>query len=199
MRDFELHAVRRKPWARAMNMAAIKGYEDIIVEKIEQLMQQFAKHEGEPLDMAVRKMLMEVVLPKETQQIDRLLAGFADRYHECNPGIFMNADEANFVAFSILLLHSDNHNKSNKRKMTRQDYVKNTLNGRISVSDDILECFYDNICYTPFIHFEDEIAVNSHRLAAQPCAGAGFLQPTPEECAGGRSQRGTSWSGAAPD
>ena len=41
--------------------------------------------------MALRKLLMEVTLPKETQQIDRVVQGFADRYHECNPGIFASA------------------------------------------------------------------------------------------------------------
>lgn len=46
---------------------------------------------GEPLDVAVRKLLMQVDLPKETQQIDRVIQGFADRYHECNPGIFESA------------------------------------------------------------------------------------------------------------
>lgn len=44
----------------------------------------------DPLDMAVRKILMHVELPKETQQIDRTLQSFADRYHECNPGIFVS-------------------------------------------------------------------------------------------------------------
>ena len=43
---------------------------------------------GDPIDMAIRKLLMEVELPKETQQIDRFIQSFADRYHECNPGIF---------------------------------------------------------------------------------------------------------------
>jgi hypothetical protein len=43
---------------------------------------------GDPLDMAIRKLLIEIVLPKETQQIDRVLQSFADRYHECNPGLF---------------------------------------------------------------------------------------------------------------
>ena len=43
---------------------------------------------GDPMDMAIRKLLMEVELPKETQQIDRVLQGFADRYYECNPGIY---------------------------------------------------------------------------------------------------------------
>ena len=121
---------------------------------------------GDSIDMAIRKMLMEVELPKETQQIDRLLAGFADRYYECNPGIFASTDEASYIAFSILLLHSDAHNKNNKRKMSKHDYVKNTQQGQVQISGDILECFFDNICYTPFIHFEDEVAVNSHRLAA---------------------------------
>jgi Sec7-like guanine-nucleotide exchange factor len=50
-------------------------------------MRKFA-YFGDPLDMAIRKLLMEIDLPKETQQIDRVLQSFADRYHECNPGIF---------------------------------------------------------------------------------------------------------------
>ena len=120
---------------------------------------------GESIDMSIRKMLMEVELPKETQQIDRLLAGFSDRYYECNPGIFASTDETAFIAFSILLLHSDTHNKNNKRKMTKFDYFKNTQQGPAQVSADILDCFYDNICYTPFIHFDDEVAINSHRLS----------------------------------
>jgi Sec7-like guanine-nucleotide exchange factor len=53
-------------------------------------MRSFAFFE-DPMDMAIRKVLMEVMLPKETQQIDRVLQAFADRYHECNPGIFPSA------------------------------------------------------------------------------------------------------------
>ena len=48
---------------------------------------------GDPLDMSVRKLLMEVELPKETQQIDRVLQAFANRYHECNPGIYASPGE----------------------------------------------------------------------------------------------------------
>ena len=47
----------------------------------------------DPLDIAIRKLLMHVELPKETQQIDRTLQSFADRYHECNPGIFVSPGE----------------------------------------------------------------------------------------------------------
>lgn len=38
-----------------------------------------------------RKLLMEVELPSETQQIDRVLQAFADRYHECNPFIYQDS------------------------------------------------------------------------------------------------------------
>ncbi|OKL61190.1 hypothetical protein UA08_03627 [Talaromyces atroroseus] len=116
---------------------------------------------GEPIDMAIRKLLMEAELPKETQQIDRFLQGFADRYYECNPGIFATTDQTYFIAFSILILHTDVFNKNNKRKMQKQDYVKNSrIDG---VSEDILECFYENISYTPFIHVEDELNINARQ------------------------------------
>lgn len=36
--------------------------------------------------------------------------------------------------------------------MQKPDYVKNTRGE--GISEDILECFYDNIAYTPFIHIE---------------------------------------------
>ena len=50
---------------------------------------------GDPLDMSIRKLLMEVELPKETQQIDRVLQAFANRYHECNPGIYASPGQCN--------------------------------------------------------------------------------------------------------
>ena len=117
---------------------------------------------GDPIDMAVRKLLMEVELPKETQQIDRVLQGFANRYHECNPGIYVSADQAYYIAFSILILHTDVFNKNNKHKMHKSDYIRNTKDE--GIADEILECFYDNICYTPFIHVEDDFDINGERI-----------------------------------
>ncbi|KAF4996475.1 hypothetical protein FGRMN_4472 [Fusarium graminum] len=119
---------------------------------------------GDPMDMAIRKLLMEAELPKETQQIDRCLQAFANRYHECNPGIYSSPDQAYFIAFSLLILHTDVFNKNNKHKMQKTDYLKNT-NGE-GIFDDILECFYDNITYTPFIHVEDDLDPTSDRYAS---------------------------------
>ncbi|KAL8704180.1 MAG: hypothetical protein Q9201_002641 [Fulgogasparrea decipioides] len=119
---------------------------------------------GDPLDMSIRKLLMEAELPKETQQIDRVLQAFANRYHECNPGIYASPDEAYFIAFSLLILHTDVFNKNNKHKMQKPDYTKNARG--TGVADEVLECFYDNILYTPFIHVEDDIDINGERIVA---------------------------------
>lgn len=45
------------------------------------------------LDIALRKLLMDVGLPKETQQIDRVVEAFAQRYCECNRNIFTSDGE----------------------------------------------------------------------------------------------------------
>ncbi|KAF2400821.1 hypothetical protein EJ06DRAFT_556319 [Trichodelitschia bisporula] len=131
-----------------------KSGDDFLPSVMRSFMRKFAFF-GDPLDMAIRKLLMEIDLPRETQQIDRVLQSFADRYHECNPGIFPEAGKAYFIAFSILILQTDAFNKNNKRKMTKADYIKNSsIEG---VSDDALDCFYDNTVYTPFIRVEDEL------------------------------------------
>lgn len=131
---------------------------------------------GDPLDMSTRKLLMEVELPKETQQIDRVLQAFANRYHECNPGVYASPDEAYFIAFSILILHTDVFNKNNKHKMQKQDYTKNARGQ--GVADEILECFYDNISYTPFIHVEDDVDINGERIVARKLKKNIFVKPS---------------------
>ncbi|KAE9977897.1 hypothetical protein EG328_001770 [Venturia inaequalis] len=114
-----------------------KKVDDYIPIVLRSFMRTFAFF-GDPLDMALRKILTEVDLPKETQQIDRVI----------------QAKKTYFISFSLLLLQSDFFNKSNKFKMKKQDYVKNAATDGVSV--DVLDCFYDNIIYTPFIRVEDD-------------------------------------------
>ncbi|KNE95741.1 hypothetical protein PSTG_10957 [Puccinia striiformis f. sp. tritici PST-78] len=80
----------------------------------------------DPIDLLIRKLLMMVDLPVETQQIDRLIESFSKRYVECNPKLFNNSDQAYIVAFLIIMLHTDKFNKSNKAQMSKNDCVKNT-------------------------------------------------------------------------
>ncbi|TFK76945.1 hypothetical protein BDN72DRAFT_866770 [Pluteus cervinus] len=115
----------------------------------------------DPLDVALRKLLMDISLPRETQQIDRVIEAFAARYLRCNPALFTSEDQPYILAFSLIMLHTDAFNKSNKRKMTKADYVKNTrLPG---VASEVLDCFYDNIVFAPFIFIEDPMDVHGQR------------------------------------
>ena len=72
-------------------------------------------------------------------------------------------DDAYFVAFSVLILHTDVFNKNNKHKMQKPDYVKNTKD-QSGISPEVLEYLYDNIAYTPFIHVEEDMDVTSDNL-----------------------------------
>jgi hypothetical protein len=73
-----------------------KTDDQFLLSVLRSYMRKFAFF-GDPIDMAIRKLLMQVELPKETQQIDRVLQGFADRYHECNPGIYINTGKLEIV------------------------------------------------------------------------------------------------------
>ena len=148
--------------SRGVIAAAVsKGTDTFSQSVLRSYMRSFRFFE-DPMDMAIRKLLMEAELPKETQQIDRCVQAFANRYHECNPGIYASPDQAYFIAFSLLILHTDVFNKNNKNKMQKADYIKNTKGG--GIFDEILEVFYDNITYTPFIHVEDDFDINGERI-----------------------------------
>lgn len=45
------------------------------------------------LDVAIRRLLMDIALPRETQQIDRVIEAFAKRYEECEPDLFPSKGE----------------------------------------------------------------------------------------------------------
>ncbi|KAK0567354.1 hypothetical protein OC861_002764 [Tilletia horrida] len=125
---------------------------------------------SEALDIALRKLLMEIKLPSETQQIDRIMEAFAQRYMECNEGIYASEDQPYILAFSLMMLHTDAFNKNAKNKMTKADYIKNTSAG--GVPADILEYFYDNTTFTQFIHVDEEtdMAVAALPTGAPPTA-----------------------------
>lgn len=105
---------------------------------------------GNPLDIALRKMLMELYLPKETQQIDRVMEAFAKRYNECNEGLYASEDQPYILAFSLMMLHTDAFNRNAKVKMSKADYVKNSSSS--GVPQDILEYLYDNLTFTQFVY-----------------------------------------------
>ncbi|KAL1924208.1 uncharacterized protein VTP21DRAFT_7243 [Calcarisporiella thermophila] len=83
---------------------------------------------GLRVDIAFRYLCSRLFLRGETQQQDRILEAFAKRYWECNPdSIFENADVVHAVAYALLLLNTDLHLAVSSRKMSRSEFIKNTL------------------------------------------------------------------------
>ncbi|KAJ3194456.1 GDP/GTP exchange factor for ARF [Irineochytrium annulatum] len=91
---------------------------------------QLYNFKGKRLDEALRLLLESFRLPGEAQQIDRILENFASGYFaaiksEADPEI---ADESStfVLAFSIILLNTDQHNPQVRRRMTKDDFKRNT-------------------------------------------------------------------------
>ncbi|OSS46349.1 hypothetical protein B5807_08659 [Epicoccum nigrum] len=77
---------------------------------------------------AMRDMCGKLVLKAETQQVDRILMSLSERWCECNPNHgFKEVDVVHTLCYSILLLNTDLHVADIETRMTRSQFVKNTL------------------------------------------------------------------------
>ena len=52
IRDFSVHGDRRRPWNKAMSSAALKGYEEILVNKVTELVAGLNKREGAVINLS---------------------------------------------------------------------------------------------------------------------------------------------------
>jgi brefeldin A-inhibited guanine nucleotide-exchange protein len=78
-----------------------------------------------PFVDALRLFLQSFRLPGEAQKIDRFMLKFADRYVLGNPTSFSSAETAYVLAYSVIMLNTDQHNAQVKNRMTKNDFVKN--------------------------------------------------------------------------
>ncbi|KAL2862938.1 Sec7 domain protein [Aspergillus lucknowensis] len=77
---------------------------------------------------ALRSLCMRLVLKGETQQVDRVLDAFSTRWCQCNPRHgFKAADVVHTICYSLLLLNTDLHLADIEQKMTKAQFVRNTI------------------------------------------------------------------------
>ncbi|KAL1835274.1 hypothetical protein VTK73DRAFT_5850 [Phialemonium thermophilum] len=77
---------------------------------------------------SLRLVCARLVLRAETQQVDRILVAFASRWCACNPNHgFKSTDIIHTICYSIMLLNTDLHMADIEHKMTRSQFVKNTM------------------------------------------------------------------------
>ncbi|KAF8274419.1 Sec7 domain-containing protein [Lactarius quietus] len=72
--------------------------------------------------------MRQVVSQGGDPAMDRILEEFSRRYWDCNPGsLFGNQSVVHAVAYSLLLLNTDLHVADLATRMSRAQFVRNTL------------------------------------------------------------------------
>jgi brefeldin A-inhibited guanine nucleotide-exchange protein len=124
-------------------------------------------------DNALRLYLSGFRLPGEAQKIDRIMEKFSSRYCECNPGIFANAETAFILAYSTIMLHTDAHNTMVRKKMTKEEFVRNNrgINDGGDLPHDVLGGLYDRITKTEF-RLSPNLRDSAHEAATAAMAGS---------------------------
>jgi brefeldin A-inhibited guanine nucleotide-exchange protein len=118
---------------------------------------------------ALRRFLQAFRLPGEAQKIDRFMLKFAERYINGNPNAFANADTAYVLAYSVIMLNTDQHSTNFKgKRMTHEDFIKNNrgINDNADLPEEYLRGIFDEIG-------QNEIVLNTERETA---ANLGLLQ-----------------------
>lgn len=77
---------------------------------------------------AFRELCGRLVVKAESQQLDRVIDAFSERWCTCNPSHgFKDRDVVHTITYSVLMLNTDLHIADLDQRMTRSQFVKNTL------------------------------------------------------------------------
>ncbi|KAJ5661436.1 uncharacterized protein N7477_009052 [Penicillium maclennaniae] len=124
---------------------------------------------------SLRSFLQHFRLPGEAQKIDRFMLKFAERYTTQNPNAFANADTAYVLAYSVIMLNTDQHSAKIKGpRMTKEDFIKNNrgINDSQDLPSEYLVSIFDEIANNEIVlDTEREHAAN---IGLQPSTSTGL-------------------------
>ena len=123
---------------------------------------------------ALRQFLQSFRLPGEAQKIDRFMIKFAARYIAGNPNAFANADTAYVLAYSVIMLNTDQHSvKMKGRRMTKEEFIKNNrgINDNKDLPDEYLGGIYDEIARNEIVLDTERENAAAQGLPTQTSAG----------------------------
>ncbi|XP_025129552.2 PH and SEC7 domain-containing protein 1 isoform X3 [Bubalus bubalis] len=91
--------------------------------------------------------LKELALMGETQERERVLAHFSQRYFQCNPGALSSEDGAHTLTCALMLLNTDLHGHNIGKRMTCGDFIGNLegLNEGGDFPRELLKALYSSI------------------------------------------------------
>ena len=77
---------------------------------------------------ALRELCNNLYLNGESQQLERILASFSDKWFASNPSNgFKCVDVVNLICYSLVILNGDLHKPEVESKMTRAQFIRNTM------------------------------------------------------------------------
>ncbi|XP_076875836.1 PH and SEC7 domain-containing protein 1 isoform X3 [Brachyhypopomus gauderio] len=106
----------------------------------------FFEFAGMTLDQSLRAFLKAFALMGETQERERVLIHFSNRYYQCNPTI-TSQDGVHCLTCALMLLNSDLHGQNIGRKMTCQEFINNLdkQNTGHDFPRELLKALYNSI------------------------------------------------------
>ncbi|KTF89487.1 hypothetical protein cypCar_00035066 [Cyprinus carpio] len=117
-------------------------------------------HEFTDLNLvqALRQFLWSFRLPGEAQKIDRMMEAFAQRYCQCNPGVFQSTDTCYVLSFAIIMLNTSLHNPNVKDKPSAERFIgmNRGINDGGDLPEDLLRNLFESIKNEPFKIPEDD-------------------------------------------
>ncbi|KAI0747973.1 Sec7-domain-containing protein [Daedaleopsis nitida] len=102
---------------------------------------------GKLVAEALREMLETFRLPGEAQQINRITETFAEVYFATGPEEIKSQDAVYVLAYSIIMLNTDQHSPQIRKRMTLEDYTRNLkgVNDGSDFSPEFLSSIYESI------------------------------------------------------
>ncbi|KAG8552096.1 hypothetical protein GDO81_004406 [Engystomops pustulosus] len=102
---------------------------------------------GMTLDQALRMFLKELALMGETQERERILAHFSQRYHQCNTNNVSSEDGVHTLTCALMLLNTDLHGHNIGKRMSCSEFIGNLegLNGGKDFPRELLKALYSSI------------------------------------------------------
>ncbi|KAL6472915.1 hypothetical protein MHYP_G00191030 [Metynnis hypsauchen] len=107
----------------------------------------FFEFTGMTLDQSLRSFLKAFALMGETQERERVLIHFSNRYYKCNPTIIASQDGVHCLTCALMLLNTDLHGQNIGKKMTCQEFINNLdgLNAGQDFPRELLKALYNSI------------------------------------------------------
>uniref|UniRef100_A0A2K6PDW2 Pleckstrin and Sec7 domain containing 3 n=2 Tax=Rhinopithecus roxellana TaxID=61622 RepID=A0A2K6PDW2_RHIRO len=108
---------------------------------------KFFDFTGMTLDQSLRYFFKAFSLVGETQERERVLIHFSNRYFYCNPDTIASQDGVHCLTCAIMLLNTDLHGHNIGKKMTCQEFIANLqgVNEGVDFSKDLLKALYNSI------------------------------------------------------